>query len=60
MKPRKQTPKSMDKPAKKAPLKAQSKFIPRKSTASPSGGAGSGTTIPRTKPVLSGKNAGQA
>jgi hypothetical protein len=60
MKAKAQSPKSKDKPAKKKGMKSQSMFTPRKSSAKPAGGKSSGTTLPRTKPVLSGKNAGQA
>ncbi len=56
--PKKQNPKSADKPATKKVLKSQAVFLPRKSSASPSSGTDS-TTIPRRKSVLSGSNAGQ-
>jgi hypothetical protein len=56
--PKKQSPKSKDKPATKKVLKSQGVFLPRKSSASPSGGTDS-TTIARRKSVLSGSNAGQ-
>lgn len=59
MKPRKQSPKSNDKPARKKVLKSEAVFLPRKESASPSDGSSSFTKINRTKPVLSGSNAGQ-
>lgn len=57
--PKKQSPKSNDKPAQKKVLKSQAIFLPRKSSASPSQGDSSFTKIPRRKAVLSGSNAGQ-
>lgn len=56
--PKKQSYKAGDVPVTKKAPKSQSKFVPRKEAMAPKAGTAS-LTIPRTKPVLSGPNAGQ-
>lgn len=58
VKAKKQSWSSADKPATKKQPKSQSKFQPRKYSATPAGGTDS-TTVKRTKSVLAGMNAGQ-